>query len=106
MKYFKLLPLSMKIIDRIIKLEQSETGSICEISKNIIAIKDRQSLVITKKQCPIKILLKIEKKGKYVIDNRVIVLKEIKIEDVDFNNNPNIEYFDSDLISNFLTLRN
>jgi len=106
MKYFKLLPQPMKIIDRIIKLEHSDVGAICEISKNMIAVRDRQAIVISKKLSPVRINQKIEKKGKFVIDNLAFVLKEIKKEDVEYNKNPNVEYFDSDLIPNTITIRN
>jgi len=96
----------MKIIDRIIKLEQLEVGAICEISKNMIAVRDRQAIIISKKLSPIKINQKIEKKGKFILDNLVFVLKEIKKEDVEYNKNPFVEYFDSELIPNNIIVRN
>ena len=106
MKYFRMMPPSMKIIDRILKLENSEVGAICEISKSIFAIRDRQTIIITRKATPNKINQKIEKTGKYQIANMRFVLKEVTVEDIEYSENPKVEFLDFNSISQNLIVRN
>ena len=107
MKYFRTGPPNMKIIDRILKLESSDVGAICDISKNIFAVKDRQAIVISKKN-PINVInKKIKKKGNFQINEELtFVLTEIKPENVEYNKNDRVEFFDFDLISKDLVVRN
>ena len=105
-KYFRLQSPSMNTIDRILKLCNSDVGAICEITKNIFAIRDRQIITISRRSVPNKINEKIEKTGKYVIGNLTFVLKEVGIDEVDYSNNPNVEYVDFNLITPILTIRN
>ena len=104
-KYFRLLPPSMNIIDRILKLCNSNTGAICEITNNIFAIRDRQVITITRKTTNIKVNKTINKTGVFNIDNLTFVLKEVKLNEIEYNNKPNIEYFDFNKISKELTIR-
>ncbi len=106
MKYFRMLSPSMNIVDRLMKLENSEVGAICEITNTIFAIRDRQVITISRKSIPNKINEKVEKTGKFHVGNIVFVLKEVGISEVEYNNNPNIEYFDFNLISQIITIRN
>ncbi|MGI6369683.1 MAG: tRNA lysidine(34) synthetase TilS [Candidatus Kapaibacterium sp.] len=105
-KYFRLQSPSMNTIDRILKLCNSDVGAICEITKNIFAIRDRQIITISRRSVPNKINEKIEKTGKYVIGNLTFVLKEVGIDEIDYSNNPNVEYVDFNLITPILTIRN
>jgi tRNA(Ile)-lysidine synthase len=106
MKYFRIAPPNMKIIDRILKLESSDIGAICEITKNIFVVKDRQAIVITKKNLLNVVNQKIQKKGKFPIGDLIFILTEINPEDVEYSNNNKIEFIDFNLISNELTVRN
>ncbi len=106
MKYFKMQAISMNTVDRVLRLENSEIGAMCEISKTIFAIRDRQLLIIAKKTIPVKINQKIEKTGKFTIGSLVFVLKEISLDEIEYNKNPNVEYFDFNLVPNILTIRN
>ena len=104
-KYFRLLPQSMNIIDRILKLSNSNTGAICEISKNIFAIRDRQVITIARKITITKINQNIDKIGTVSIGNLTFILKEVHLSEIEYIKNPNIEYFDFDKISSMLTIR-
>ena len=106
MKYFRMMPPSMKIIDRILKLENSEVGAICEISKTVIAIRDRQVITIARKLVPNKVNEKIEKTGKYIIGNLTFVLKEVALSEVEYSANSKVEFLDYSLIPQVLTIRN
>jgi tRNA(Ile)-lysidine synthase len=96
----------MKVIDRILKLENSEVGAICEISQTIIAVRDRQVITIARKLVPNKVDEKIEKTGKYTIGNLTFVLKEVALSDVEHSPNSKIEFLDYNLIPQVLTIRN
>ncbi|MDR0926787.1 MAG: tRNA lysidine(34) synthetase TilS [Ignavibacteria bacterium] len=106
MKYFRMMPPSMKMIDRILKLDSSDTGAVCEINKTIMAVRDRNSIVITKKQVPTITNEKISKTGKFQIANLTFVLKQVALEEVEYNANPKVEFVDYDLVSEVLTVRN
>ena len=101
----KSMPLPMQTIDRIIKLIDSPTGSICEINKKLIALKDRDELVFSKVVEHFKIDMTINNIGEYSIGQKRFILKEINKEEMKYSNDPNIEYFDLDLIPKRLKIR-
>jgi tRNA(Ile)-lysidine synthase len=107
MKYFRIQPPSMKTIDRILKLSNSDVGAICEVSKSIIAVRDRDVITIARKRLPNKVNEKIERRGKFrITPNEVIVLKEVTPDKVEYQENPNVEYVDADKLTETLTIRN
>lgn len=102
---FKLQPLSMNIIDRVIALMDSEVGAMVEINKDIIAYRDRASIVFTKSNNAEKFDIQIEKLGTYTYGEFKITLTEVTKKQVKYSKNTNIEYLDYDLIPLGLNLR-
>ncbi len=106
MKYFRMQAPPMNIIDRIIDLQHSEIGSKCEISKTIFAIKDRNAIVIVRKQFFSEVNAVIDNIGKFKVANFTIILKEINKNQVELGKNPNVEFFDYDRVPPALYIRN
>ena len=102
---FKIQAVSIKTVERLLGLMSSESGSICEITKQIYALKDRQLIIFIRRQPNVHINMKIERKGEYQIGNYELKLTEIQKKKVKFTNDPNVEYFDMDLIPNIITFR-
>jgi tRNA(Ile)-lysidine synthase len=98
-------PVSFETIDRVISLLTSETGAICEISKQVYALRDRDGILFLKKTPVFNLNETIEKTGNYTFGDFKIILKEVPNRDLDFGADPNIEYFDSELLPQRLTLR-
>lgn len=101
--YFNTLPISLDSIDRIYNLINSHIGTVYEFG-NIIALRDRYYLIFTKKD-DIEYNYVIENLGEFKIGNYILKLSEINKKDIDFNNNPNIEYFDKELIPTILYVK-
>ncbi|MES2765908.1 MAG: tRNA lysidine(34) synthetase TilS [Bacteroidota bacterium] len=98
-------PVSYEIIDRIIALLSSETGAICEISKQVYALRDRDGILFIKKTPVFNLNVMLDKIGSYEFGDHKIVLKEIPNRDLEFGADLNIEYFDADLLPKRLSLR-
>lgn len=104
-KYLKIQPISTQIIDRIISLADSSTGSSVEINKNHYCIKDRDRIIFTRKD-PIENIDKlIKSNGKHKISSYIIEFKSVNKRNVKYTDDPTIEYFDADLISDKLQIR-
>lgn len=104
-KHFQMPPLSMNIIDRVLDLHRSPVGAICELAPNIMAVRDREVLIIARKPSAMNISEAIKKTGVYEIGGYKLILSEVELKDVQFNSDPNIEYFDYDLLPKALYLR-
>lgn len=98
-------PVSYDIIDRVISLAGSEVGAICEISKQVYALRDREGILFVKKTPVFNLHEMVEKTGTYEFGDHKIILKEIPNHDLNFGADPNIEYFDADLLPKRLILR-
>lgn len=105
-KNYELEHLNFNQIENILELKGKETGSICEVNKMITCYKDRNTLIFTKNQIPIKIEEKIDKLGKITIGNIILTLTEVSKKQVKFTTEKNVEYFDYDKLPYILTLRN
>ncbi|HYF03676.1 MAG TPA: tRNA lysidine(34) synthetase TilS [Patescibacteria group bacterium] len=102
---FDSTPATYETVDRVISLITSETGAICEISKHVYALRDRDGILFLKKTPVFNLNETIEKTGNYTFGDHKILLKEIPNRDLDFGADPNIEYFDAELLPQRLTLR-
>jgi len=98
--------LNFNQIESILDLKSKETGAICEVNKMITCYKDRNTLIFTKNQIPIKIEEKIDKLGKITIGNITLTLTEVPKKRIKFSPEKNEEYFDYDKLPYILTLRN
>ncbi len=106
LKYFRLQPLPMQTINRILSLNNSISGSICEINSLYFVLKDRNNLIFTKRQYEENIKLLVSVPGKYFIGRYKIEFTEVDRSEVVFDENPNIEYFDRSIMESFLEIRN
>lgn len=93
-------------IDRILELKNSETGKICEINKNVTCFKDRNQLIFTKNITPLVLDLIVEKESKTEIGNFTLILEKVNKNQIKFDNNKNVEYFDYDLLPLTFNIRN
>lgn len=104
-KYFRILPQSMNTIDRLLALKDSETGSIVEMSGNLFAVKDREYITFAKKTPAFDFHQIIDKQGEFIIGKNKLILSKVTKKQLDFNEDPNIEYFDYDKITPFMEVR-
>ncbi len=102
---FEISALPLQTVERIIKLLQSPVNSKCEINKNIEVIRGRRTLIFYKVSKEQTIDEKIEKTGNYKFGKMRIEMRHVRRSSVKFTPDPNIEYFDSDLLPEVLTLR-
>ena len=103
---FHLSNLSLKTIDRILDLMDKPIGSICEINKNIFALRDRDTLIFSKKKVLLEVYEIIEKEGEFEIADFKLILKKVRKNQVKYSGNGNVEYFDWDLVPSRLFVRN
>jgi tRNA(Ile)-lysidine synthase len=104
-KNFEISQVNFIQIDRIIALKNAETGSIVEINKFITCYKDRNYLLFTKNKIPLKVDEIIEKISTTIINNYTIKLEEVKLNQVKFTDDGNVEYFDYDKLPLTLKIR-
>lgn len=105
-KYFRLQPLPLSAIDRILELNNSQTGSICEISSGYFVLRDRNNLMFAKKVKDISTSLMIEKPGEYKIGKYKLVVSEVKPEEVVFSDDKSVEYIPAKFMEPFAEIRN
>lgn len=103
---FQSQPVSMQTIDRIIALEHSPVNSICEVTPAITAFRDRTEIIFQRNEAEEEINHQIGKISELKTDSFQLILKEIPRKEVVFSENPNIEFFDADLLPLWLTFRN
>jgi tRNA(Ile)-lysidine synthase len=105
LKYFRLQPLSLAVIDRILNLFNSQTGAVCEINSQFFALKDRNTIIFSKKNIEEKFKQLVTVPCEINIGKQKIVFKEIEKKDLKYSSDPNIEYFDSKAFEGFVELR-
>ncbi len=98
-------PVSMHTIDRIIALSQSSVNALCEITPSITALRDRTEIIFQRNESIEEIEYNIGKISELKTESFHLVLKEISRKEVQFSENPNIEFFDADLLPLWLTVR-
>ncbi|MFH1050472.1 MAG: tRNA lysidine(34) synthetase TilS [bacterium] len=103
---FNLPYVPMQTIDRILELDEKPVGTVCEINKNYIVLKDRDSLIFSKLDNPFDVFIPIKKEGVFSINDKKVKLEKVKKKQVKFTINPNIEFIDWDLVPSILYLRN
>lgn len=102
---FNLNEINQKTLERIIELPQLEVGSVIDISKNVIAVRDRNRIVFTRQSNVFSFSESIRKEGEYSFKGYKLTLKSVKKADVEMNDNPNIEFFDYDLLPSVIDFR-
>lgn len=102
---FNLNEINQKTLERIIELPKLEVGSVVDISKNVIAVKDRNRIVFMRQTGIFSFSDQIKKEGEYQTNNYKLILKCAKKSEVVMNDNPNIEFFDYDLLPSVIDFR-
>jgi tRNA(Ile)-lysidine synthase len=105
-KYFRLQPMNLATIDRILDLTDSQTGAMCEISSGYFVLRDRNNLIFAKRIKELSTSVIIEKPGVYLLGKYKLEIKEVKREEVKFSNDKNIEYIAAELMEPFVEVRN
>jgi len=105
-KYFRLQPMSLAVIDRILELTDKQTGSICEISSAYFVLRDRNNLIFAKRAKEVSTSLIIEKPGLYKLGKNKLEITEVQWQDVKFSEDKNVEYIPADMALPFLEIRN
>jgi tRNA(Ile)-lysidine synthase len=95
---FKIHSMPMSMVDRIIDLSNSISGSKLDVNKKISVLKDREELIFFKKQIKKDIDMEIDKIGEYQVGNKTIILKKVTKRSVKKLADPNIEFLDFDLV--------
>lgn len=105
-KYFRIMPASMKTIDRLIDLLDSEPGAICEITGQIYALRDRNTMIFAKKSNLENVNANINAPGEYRFGKYRIVISEVNAKPKEFEKSKYIEYIDADEAGKEFELRN
>ncbi len=105
-RYFQLAYINQNVIQGLCNLIDKAVGSIFWINSKLFAIRDRDLLIFARRKNIEKVNFVIEKTGEYRINDKIINLKKVNIKQFNYDKNPNIEYFDYNLIPNTLTIRN
>ena len=103
---FKILPCGINTIERILKLKNSPSGAVVNITQNIYAAKDRNNLIFAIRSATDSLDVDIDKESANTLSVGTLVLSPIDRRDAKFTNNPNIEYLDADLLPAVLKVRN
>jgi len=102
---FKLQYVSLSAIQRVLELLISPTGAQVELTGDIIALKDRDYIIISKSKAPLDLNMDIEKTGSFEFGSYKLKMSRIPRNQVNFTTNPFIEYFDADKLSDELEIR-
>lgn len=105
-KHFQSLPQTTAVIDRLLSLTNSETGAAFDLNKQIVAVKDRKHLVVSRKREPIAVDMRIQRRGEYKVNGIKLKLTKVLKKDVDFVKSSSVEFFNHAKIPTKMTLRN
>ncbi|GBD05004.1 tRNA(Ile)-lysidine synthase [bacterium HR20] len=92
-------------VERVRSLLAAETGTRQSVTGSIVAVADREHLVLSDESTLQAIYLPIFKLGTYHIGRFTITLEEVERNDVRLGADPNVEYFDYDKLPYRLFLR-
>jgi tRNA(Ile)-lysidine synthase len=105
-KHFQVPGASLSMVDRIINLMNSETGTIFEINNELIAFKDRDTIIISRKSIFTEINASVIRTGIFKFGDYTLKLEEVPKSNVNISDDKNIEYFDLELVPAILSVRN
>lgn len=97
--------LSFEALERIVQLLWSPLHTQADINKRLVAIRDREHIVVTLKSVHHTMDARIEKNNDYDFPGCRIVLREVDRKKVRFSSDPAVEFLDSELLPYRLTLR-
>jgi tRNA(Ile)-lysidine synthase len=101
------IELSSKNIRSLIELISSQTGREIHLKKNVIALKERDSLVIGRQsgKGDKRVVRKIKIGMKVRIDGKAFSIKQVNGKNVKFNTDKSIEYISGDSIGSIFEIR-
>jgi len=95
---------TFKKIEEILTLINNQIGRKILISGNYEVFKENDYLIFTKKKKSEKVNIEVKLGYRYNLKSKIILIE--KVEKINFNNNPNIEYIDADKVVGDLFIRN
>jgi tRNA(Ile)-lysidine synthase len=102
---FNLKNISNQTIDRILALEEKPPGTVCEINKKFIVLKDRDKLIFSRKIKDDGIFKMIRKEGDFEAGGFKVSLKKVTKRQVKINSDNLVEFLDWEKIPSILYLR-
>jgi len=105
-KHFQVPGASLSMIDRIISLMNSETGTIFEINNELMAFKDRDIIIISRKSIFTEVNESVLRTGTFKFGDYTLKLEEVPKDNLVMTDDPRIEYFDLELVPSILSVRN
>jgi tRNA(Ile)-lysidine synthase len=106
LKYFRLQPLSLSAVDRIMSIFDKQSGTQVEIGSGYFALKDRNIVIISKSSIIKKIKVFGSVPSEYRVNGYKIVFTLVDKRAVKIIENPEIEYFDFDKVGTYVEIRN
>jgi tRNA(Ile)-lysidine synthase len=104
-KYFRMQPLPLSTIDRILSMHDLPVGAIIEINKYYIVLRDRNELIFTRKNEIEKVKQFVNCPGDFAVNDYNIELRKIRKNQAKFTDSNLVEFFDADLIPDKLEVR-
>jgi len=89
-------PISHSAVERVLSLLSAENGTRQNVVGDIVALADRERIVLSQPSAVQTIYLPIFKLGSYSIGRYTITLEEVSRNEVRLGADPNVEYFDYD----------
>ena len=88
-------------------LIDSQTGSMIQLKEKVVALRERDLLVISRhsKQSNQRVSRKIKIGQKIEIDGQLISIEKINKKNVKFNDNKSVEFISGDLVKNIFEIR-
>lgn len=104
---FNIQNITMNIIDRVTDLLRAEINSKYDIDKNFSAYRDRNDIIITNIKTAIFVDVFINRTvdAEYDLGNYIFKLTQVSNDNVDYDSENHIEYFDAEFMPQFLQLR-
>jgi tRNA(Ile)-lysidine synthase len=106
LKYFRLQPLSLSAVDRIMSIFDKQSGTQVEIGSGYFALKDRNIVIISKSSVIKKIKVFGSLPSEYRVNGYKIVFTLVDKRAVKIIENPEIEFFDYDKVGSYVEIRN
>lgn len=104
---FDMQNLNLNLIDRLIDLIRADINSKIELTKELKAYRDRDEIIISNKieTQAIDVMINRTVNADYDLGTHIFSIKQVTPEEVDYDAENHIEYFDAQFMPQFLNLR-
>ena len=96
---------SMSTIKRITQLLDADVNTIIDVNGQIIALRDRDAIILSKRKKQFDYYSGITLGGEIVEQEWILRLSVVHKQPKEWSQNPLVEYFDADLLPKLLTIR-